>query len=63
MSFIRSIATTKCSIKKALIKVLQSSHENNCAGVSFLLMFQAEGLLKSESDLGSWEFRELLGIL
>ena len=60
MSFIRSIATTKCSIKKALIKVLQSSHENNCAGVSFLLIFQAEGLLKSESDLGSWEFCELL---
>ena len=31
----------RCSVKKAFLKVLQDSLENNCARVSFLIKLQA----------------------
>ena len=30
------VATRTCSLKKVFLKVSENSHENTCAGVSFL---------------------------
>ena len=34
-------ATRRCSTEYMLLKFVQNSQENNCAGVSFLIKFQA----------------------
>ena len=31
----------RCSVRKVLLKILQNSQENTCAGVSFLMKLQA----------------------
>ena len=38
---LESQAPWMCSIKKVLLKILQNSHENNCANTSFLTKAQA----------------------
>ena len=38
------VVTPKGSIKKVLLKISQNSQENICAGVSFAIKLQAEGL-------------------
>ena len=34
----------RCSVKKVFLNILQNSHENTCARVSFLIKFQASDL-------------------
>ena len=45
----------RCSLKRVFLKVLQSSQENTCVGVSFLINIaglRSESLLKRDSDMG-----------
>ena len=49
-----------CSVKKVLLKISQSSQENTCARVSFLIKLQACNFIKKETlaqvfSCGFWE--------
>ena len=43
---IRQAVARRCSVKKVFIKISQSSQENTCARVSFLIKFQAKRFTK-----------------
>ena len=48
-------AVRRCSSEKVFLKISQYSQENNCVGVSFLIMLQAfrpATLLKRDSNIG-----------
>ena len=44
----------RCSVKKVFLKILESSQENTCASVSFLIKLQAKtcNFIKKDSGTG-----------
>ena len=51
----------RCSVKKVLQEISQNSHENTCAGVSFLIKLEVCNFIKKETvaQVFSCEFCEV----
>ena len=51
----------RCSVKKVLHEISQNSHENTCAGVSFLIKLEVRNFIKKETvaQVFSCEFCEV----
>ena len=54
--FTTEAVAQKCSVKKMLLQILKNSHENTCAGVSFLIFFFLSKKKETLAQVLSWEF-------